>query len=296
MKPLRNNERLSELLTRVQGMRLDAQGLVEGFLSGRHRSPHHGVSIEFSDHKEYAPGDDLRTIDWKVYGRSDKLYIKRFHHETDLTARIILDGSGSMAYGPDDSMKYRCAGVFALALSYLFLRQGDRVEMQVVSDQVQGRVPARPGLGHFASMAKMLETTVPEGETALGPVLDGQVERFGRRRAIIILTDVFEDPERLFRPMRALRARGCSVLLLHVLHGDELDFPFDGVRDFRSMETDGNLVTEPQLIRGLYLKRMQAHLETITTGVQQSNVGYLRIRTGDSLEAPLYELVRRGLP
>lgn len=276
-------------------MRLDAQGLVEGVLSGRHRSPHQGVSIEFADHKEYTPGDDLRTIDWRVFGRTDKLYIKRFLHETDLTARIMVDSSGSMAYGDGETMKYRAAGVFALALSYLLLRQGDRVEILAASDSLRARVPARPGLGHFRAIADLLESHAPEGQTDLGAVLDGEVERTGRRRLVVVLSDGLEDPDLLFAPLRALKARGCSVLFMHVLHEDELDFPFDGVRDFRSLEDAGRLVTEPHLIRNIYLDRMGKHLESIISHAKRSGIMYQRMNTVEGLERAFFELLRKGL-
>ena len=293
--PLKRAPELTRLLSRVKGMRLDAQGLVEGVLSGRHRSPHQGVSIEFADHMEYTPGDDLRTIDWRVYGRTDKLYIKRFLHETDLTARILVDSSGSMAYGDEHSMKYRAAAVFALALSYLLLRQGDRVEIMAASNTLKARVPARPGLGHFRAIADLLENTTPEGETDLGMVLDGEVERTGRRRLVVVLSDGFEDPDLLFAPLRALKARGCSVLFLHVVHQDEMDFPFDGVRDFRSLEDDGRLVTEPHLIRNIYLDRMGKHVDSIVGHAKRSGIMYQRMNTVEGLEKAFFELLRRGL-
>jgi uncharacterized protein (DUF58 family) len=276
-------------------MRLDARGLVEGILSGRHRSPHQGVSIEFADHMEYTPGDDLRTIDWRVFGRTDKLYIKRFLHETDLTARIMVDSSGSMAYGEGDTMKYRSAGVFALALAYLLLRQGDRVEIMAASDTLRARVPARPGLGHYRAIADLLENHAPEGQTDLSTVLDGEVERTGRRRLVVVLSDGFEDPDLFFKPLRALKARGCSVLLVHVLHGDEIDFPFDGVRDFRSLEDSGRLVTEPHLIRSIYLDRMTKHLDAIVTHAKRSGIMYQRMNTVGGLENSFFELLRKGL-
>ncbi len=293
---IRQDPALQALLARLAGLRLDAHGLVEGLLSGHHRSPHHGVSVEFAEHREYSPGDELRTIDWKAYGRTDKLHVKRFHHETDLTARIVVDASGSMAYGPESTMKYRAAAVLALAVSYILLRQGDRVELVCASDRVVGRVPPRPGLGHFQALADLLEGTPPQGGTELGEVLTAGIESLGRRRVVILLSDAFEEPETLFFPIRALRARQCAVLLVQVMHGDELDLPFEGVREFLSLEAPGSLVAEPQLIRAIYLKRLAEHMEKVTYEAKHAHIGHLLLRSDEPLDAPLFELVREGIP
>lgn len=287
---------LSALLARLQGLRLDAQGLVEGLLSGHHRSPHHGVSVEFAEHKDYSPGDELRNIDWKAFGRTDRLLVKRFHHETDLTARIVVDASGSMAYGDGETMKYRAAAVIGLALSYLLLRQGDRVGLLTANDRVCRRIPPRSGLGHFQALSQVLETTPPQGETALGEVLAEEIERTGRRRAIIVITDTLEEPDHLFAPIRLLRARQCSVCLLQVLHSDELELPFEGVREFRSMEREARLVAEPQLIRSIYLKRLNEHLEAVATAASRAHIAHLRFLSDQPLDPPLFELLRTGMP
>tara|TARA_B100000579_G_C22787560_1_gene832722 strand:+ start:281 stop:1177 length:897 start_codon:yes stop_codon:yes gene_type:complete len=292
----RDDPVLVELLGRVQGLGFDARGVVEGLLSGRHRSPHHGVSVEFAEHKAYSPGDEIRNIDWKAFARSDRLQVKRFHHETDLTARIILDGSGSMAYGGDGATKYRAASIFALALSYLLLKQGDRVELMLASDRLLGRVPGAAGLGHFQAIAELLEQIEPEGETGLGHVLGDEVERIGRRKAVLVFTDGFEDLDGLFNPLRALVARQCSVTIVHVVHGDELAFPFEGVREFRSLEHPSRLVVEPQMIRGEYLKRLDAHFGSLAERARVCGIGLMRLRSDLPMEEPLFELLRAGLP
>jgi len=253
------------------------------------------VSVEFADHKEYSPGDEVKRIDWKVLGRSDKVYIKRYHHETDLTAFLLVDASGSMSYGSSGTMKYRAASIAALAVSYLLLRQGDRVSLMTASDHLSSRVPARAGLGHFQALSETLDKTEPSGETAIGAVLGDAVEQIGRRKVVFVFTDAFEPPEDLFRPMRALRARGCSVLLVHTLHSHELDFPFEHVCDFRSLEEPGNLVTEPQLIRSIYMERMKAHTASIVEATQNAGIGYLLLKSDEALETPLFELLKKGI-
>lgn len=294
------SEDLAALLARIQGMRLDAGALVEGLLSGHHRSPHHGVSVEFAEHKDYAPGDELRSIDWKAFGRTDRLLVKRFHHETDLTARIIVDTSGSMAYGGGAGLKARAAGILALSAAYVLLRQGDRVGLTAASDRIRGHLPPRSGLSHFQALGDLLEQSPPQGETAIGPVLEDELERLGRRRAVLIFSDCFEDPESLFRPIRALRARQCSVVLVQVLHSDELELPFEEVREFRSMERpdhpESRLIAEPQLIRALYLRRLAEHLDRVTDIARMAQVAYHLVRSDEPLDPALFALLRGGLP
>jgi len=183
-----------------------------------------------------------------------------------------------------------------LAVAYLLLRQGDRVELMVVSDHLRGRVPAGVGLGHFQTLGELLESVAPSGETRLGEVMGDEVARTGRRKAVLVITDGFEDPASFFPPLRAMVARQCSLMIVHVLHGDELEFPFEGVREFRSLERPSRLVVEPQMVRSEYLRRLQKHFETLEREARICGIGLMRLRSDLPMEGPLFELIRRGLP
>jgi uncharacterized protein (DUF58 family) len=287
----------SDLLTpdqiaRLSHLHLRAEQVVEGVLSGLHRSPHHGQSVEFSEHKEYAAGDDIRHIDWKAYGKFDKYYLKRFEHETSLRAYLVLDASASMGYGSARS-KLSQAATAAAALAVLLVRQQDAVGLCVAQGNSLEFVPPRSSAGHLGALMEVLARTTPAGPTHLGTIADRVAEKVQRRALILVLSDFFDpDPAGLRRVLR-LRAMRHEVALFQVLDPAELTFPFEDPTLFLSLEDDRRLETQPLLLREGYLEEMNRFLTATRTLCEERDCDYELLRTDEALEAGLLRFLSR---
>lgn len=278
-----------ELLARLARTPIRHRGTVDGTLTGIHRSPHHGSSVEFTEHKEYSPGDEIRHIDWKVYGRTDRWYVKRFEDETNLRAFFVLDCSGSMAYAGDQAVtsKFTYASMIVANLGYLLLRQADAVGVVAVADEVRTWLPPRARSAHVLDLTRLLEELRPEGETALHEGLERVAETGLKRGTVYVLSDLFTDIEPVFRLLRQLRGRRHAVTLFHVLDRDELKFPFDRLATFRAMESDARLLAEPRAIRGTYLRALEAFLERVRRECTESGIAWYPVDTSRPLEETL---------
>ena len=257
---------------------------MEGVLTGLHRSPHHGQSVEFAEHKEYAPGDEIRHIDWRAFAKLDKYYVKRFEMETNLRALIVVDGSGSMAYGRGPLTKLQYAAICAGALAYLLSRQGDQVALCISGEPEPGnteRLPAgvrsftpfASSPAHVQEVLRRLETAQGRGPTSLGGALDFAAEKAGRRALIIVVSDLFDESGHAVKALKMLRSRRHDVLLLQTHDREELDFPFDDPTRFLSMEDDRQIEAQPRQIRESYLAEFKLFLEStrrelVRTGVE----------------------------
>src|SRR5438128_5669585 len=213
-------------LAKFGKLALVARSVVEGFLSGIHQSPYKGFSVEFAEHRQYYPGDEIRHIDWRVYGKTDRWFIKEYEEETNLHAHILLDASGSMAYRGAGPSKLEYAAWVAASLSYLMLHQHDAVGLLVHDQQVRATLPPHAGSKQLLRILQTLEATRPGGETGLAPLWHELANRVSRRGMIVILSDCFDKLPELMLALRDLRHRRHDVLLLHVLAAEEIEFPF----------------------------------------------------------------------
>ncbi len=272
-----------QALARLKGLTLRARSVVDGVLQGMHRSPHHGVSVEFSEHKEYSPGDELRHIDWRAVGRLDKLFVKRFEQETNTRAYFVIDTSGSMRYGATGSLnKLDYCSVLAVSLAYLLLRQQDAVGMITYNSSVATMLPPRARSTHLMQMCDVLERQRPEGGTSLAHALRALSEVSTKRGFVYLFTDFFStDYEHEFRLLRQLVSRGHQITAFHVLDRDELEFPFDEMTMFEGMETGRRLLVEPRLIRDRYLARIAAHQAEVRRRCSEARVGHVLVDTGE---------------
>ena len=281
-----------EQLSRLSHLHLKAQQVVEGVLSGLHRSPHHGQSVEFSEHKEYAAGDDVRHIDWKAYGKFDKYYLKRFEHETNLRAHLVVDASASMAYGSPTS-KLTHAATAAAALAVLLIRQQDAAGLCVARGDELEFVPPRSSPGHLGTLLEVLSRATAGGATHLGTVAQRLAEKVQRRALILVFSDFFDpDPAGLLQLVQ-LRAMHHEVALFQVLDAAELTFPFEDPTLFLSMEDDRRLETQPLLLREGYLEEMSAFLAATRALCQERDCDYELLRTDEPLEAGLLRFLSR---
>ncbi len=277
-----------EALAKLGRCEFLARGVVEGFVSGKHKSPFKGFSVEFSEHRQYAPGDDLRNLDWRVLARKDRYYIKQYIEETNMRATLLLDASGSMAYAGDQaaprngqpSSKFAYAQHIAAMLGYLLIGQQDAAGLVTFDTKLRTYLPARARTSQVRGILEALEQTVPGGETGLADIFHDIAERIPRRGLVVILSDLFDDPAALIKALHHFRYRRHEVLLFHVVADEELTFPFDSFTKFRDLEQPENLLPiDPRTIRATYLERMGAFLNDIEAACGRMKIDYVRMNT-----------------
>jgi uncharacterized protein (DUF58 family) len=268
-------------LAKLGNLRLRVRTIAEGVLTGLHKSPHHGQSVEFAEHKEYAPGDEIRSIDWKAYAKSDKYYVKRYEQETNLRAYLVVDASGSMGYRghPDRMTKLETASALAATLAYLLFRQQDAAGLVLVQGQVAGAVPPRAAATHLGPIVEALEAARPTGETRLSAAVDWIVEHAPRRSSVVILSDLFDKEERILRKLAQLGRRKHDVTLFHVLDPAELEFPFEDPTLFLSMEDERQVEAHGRDVRRGYLEILGRWLEDVRRTAAEADIDYALART-----------------
>jgi len=287
-----------DAIARIARLELRARAVVEGVLAGLHKSPFKGQSVEFLQHREYARGDDLRRVDWKVWGRQDRLTVKEFEEETNLRLTLLVDCSASMDYVPDQPAaarltKFDCAATLAASLAWLALSHGDAVGCAVFDDQVRGAVPARTARSHLASIVEVLERPRAGRPTAFAPVLRQVAETLPPRGLVAIVTDLLGDRDGVFQGLRLLRKRGHDLMLLHVMDDDELDFPFAGPTRFEGLELPDHVACNPRALRAGYLAEVEAFLAAARRRAATERCDYALIRTGEPVDAALVKLLAR---
>jgi uncharacterized protein (DUF58 family) len=276
-----------EVIKRIGRLEIRARHIVEGLLSGMHRSPYFGQSVEFLQHRQYAPGDDLRRVDWKVWAKQDRLYVKQYEEDTNLRCCLLVDVSESMAYGSGPLTKCDYAITAAAALAYLLLRQQDAVGCAVFDEGIRQAIPVRTSTSHLTTIVRALEPKQPQAKTRLYDVLVRVAETYPRRGMMILISDLLVDPDDVHRGLRLLRQLGHDVLVLHLLDDDELDFPFTRPARFEGLESADHLTCNPKALREGYLKALDEFLATLRHGAARDNVDYALIRTSMPLDAAL---------
>ena len=280
-----------EAIRRIGRLELRARHIVEGLLSGMHRSPFFGQSVEFLQHRQYVPGDDLRHVDWKVWARQDRLYVKQFEEDTNMRCTLLVDVSGSMQYGSGPMNKYEYAATLAASLAYLLLKQHDSVGCIAFDEVIRARTPQRSTQAHLSKIVQTLDASKPQNKTDPGSILREIAETGPRRGMIILLSDLLGDVESTLRGLRLLRKRGHDVLVLHVMDDDELDFPFDGPTRFEGLELPTQLNCNPRALREGYLASLEKFLTKLRRGCARDAVDYTLIRTSQPLDAALASFI-----
>jgi uncharacterized protein (DUF58 family) len=276
-----------ETIARISRLDLRARHVVEGFISGMHKSPFFGHSVEFVQHREYVPGDDIRHLDWKVWSKTDRFYIKQYEEETNLRSTVVVDVSESMHYGRGALNKYAYACTVGACLAYLLLRQQDAVGLITFDDQVRQTVPSRSQQNHIDAIVQGLHISKPQAKTDLEKILRRVAETVGCRGMIILISDLLADREPLFRGLEMLSHRRHDVLVFHILDDDELNFPFAGTTRFEGMEELPQLLCDPRALRDGYLEALEEYLVEVRRGCARQGIDYVQIRTGDYLDAAL---------
>ncbi len=286
---MRDSKRFLHLdaIRRITRLDLRARHIVEGFLTGMHRSPYFGQSVEFRQHREYAVGDDLRHVDWKVWAKQDRYYVKQFEEDTNMRATLLVDVSNSMSYGSGPFTKFEYAATIAVSLAYLLLRQQDAVGCTAFADAIRAAVPLRTKQTHLHAIIQALSKNDPKDKTDLLAIFRGVAESSPRRGMIIVVSDLLADRAGLVKGLKLLRQRGHDVLVFHVMDDDELDFPFNGPTRFEGLELPDHLTCNPRALRAGYLEALGGFLEEVRHTCTRNSCDYALVRTSDPMDAVL---------
>jgi uncharacterized protein (DUF58 family) len=282
-------------IARLGTLDLKARAIVEGFLTGLHRSPFKGFSVEFAEYRQYLPGDDLATLDWKVYARTDRHVVKKFEEETNLECHLLLDVSRSMGYGSAGITKLQYGSFLAAALAYLMNRQRDAVGLIAFDDEITEMRPASARVGHLTSLLVTLERLKLGEQTNVAKPLRDLAEAIRKRGLVVLISDLLDEPGRVIDGLKHFRYRGTEVLVFHVLDPAELTFPFEQVARFRDVETSDEVVAVPSTVRAQYLQAMGDLRERYRRELQLAGIDYTMLDTSVPLDTALmaYLLTRR---
>lgn len=286
-----------EALARVKNLALVARGVVEGFISGLHASPYKGFSAEFAEHREYTAGDDPRRLDYRMLARTDRLFVKEYEEETNMRVHILLDASGSMNYGFQGITKLQYASYLSAVLAYLMTRQQDAVGLTTFDAEIRLDMPARSSPRHFNEMMQQLEAITPGRSTDIAETLHALANRFKRRCLIVLISDLYDEPDEVLRALHHFRHRRHEVILFHVLDKAELDFPFRDATTFYDLETNERLQIDPAYVRAEYLNQVEQFLDKYRRACAEAQIDYVLTDTSTPYDFMLSKyLAKRSRP
>ncbi len=274
-------------ISRAEALGLHARYIVEGYMAGEHKSPYRGFAIEFAQHREYTHGDDTRHLDWKVLGRTDRYYIKQYEQETNYVAHILLDGSESMKYGSGKLTKLQYGKMMAACLAYLILLQRDAVALALFDTEVRDYVPRSDNKGSIHHLMSKLAAFEPTEQTNIASVLHDMARQIRRKGIVIVISDCFDDEQKILDGLQHLRFGGNEVIVFHTMDPDELEFPFLGLVEFEGLEQIPKILTRPSEIRKSYLREVEAFSLRLRQGCDKNQCHYVPVNTGH----PLHEVL-----
>jgi len=277
------------ILDKVAKLELRARLLVEGFVTGMHKSPYRGFSVEFAQHRDYVPGDDLRHLDWKIFGKADRFFIKQYEEETNLRAHLFLDQSESMNYAHDEGMsKFDYSATACAALAYMIQQQADAVGLTLFDEKVCTQVPPSNTRANLANVFGALEQAdTREQKTKVGTVLHELASQLRQRGLVIVFSDLFDEPEEVLRGLRELRSRNHDIIVFHVFDRDEVEFPFERMTLFEGMEQMPELLCDPKSLREAYRAEIEGFAEEIRKGCLAQRIDYVRVQNDTPLDVIL---------
>src|SRR5437867_3368993 len=277
-----------KVLIKIQNLELVARSVVEGFVQGLHRSPYMGFSVDFASYREYQPGDEIRRIDWNVYSRSDKLYVKLYEGETNTRVLVMLDISGSMNYGSGGVKKIDYARILAASLTYFAHHQRDGVGLLTFDTQVRAHVPASRRRDQLLTILAEIDRIEPSEQTEFKKPLRFLAEYLTRRGVIVIISDLYDEPDNIIAGLKALRAKGNDIIVFHIMDNFELTFPFEDMAQFEDMETKKKLHVIPEYLRKQYLVILSEHMERIRKELSGTRIDYCLMDTSKPLDSGLF--------
>jgi len=282
-------------LMKIRSMELRAKAIVEGFWKGIHRSPYHGFSVEFTEYRQYAPGDDPRHIDWRVYARSDRFYIKKFQDETNVRCHLLVDHSRSMGYGSPGYAKSQYAGTLAATLAYFLFAQGDAVGLATFDDRIRQYLPPRNRPTYLRRLILALERPPMGSATALGPPLQGLAQMLTKRGMIVLISDLLTPVDRLQVDLGYLCAGGHDVIVFHILDPAEMSFDFDSPALFRDVETGRDMYVDPASARKGYKRMLDKHLDNTESTCRRLGIDYHLFATDRPFDLALFDFLQHRM-
>jgi len=282
------------VVAQLANMELRARLVVEGFITGLHKSPYHGFSVEFTEHRQYMPGDEIKHIDWKAYGKTDRFYIKQFEEETNLKSYLIVDASRSMDYASKGNIKkFEYASYIAAALSYLMIEQRDAVGLTLFDEVVRVSLPPRATRSYLKELLKELESARPANKTGTAAALHLIAEQMKRRGLVIVVSDCFDKPESVMTALKHFRHKGNEVVVMQVLDPLERSFAFGGDAIFKDLETQEELMTQPWHIQKAYQQSMHEFLDFYKRQCRDNNIDYVLLDTNTPFDKALFEYLNK---
>ncbi|GAI18657.1 unnamed protein product, partial [marine sediment metagenome] len=272
---------------KLSTMLLKARFVVEGFIAGLHQSPYRGFSLEFAQHREYSPGDETRHIDWKVYGRKDKYFVKQYQEETNLKGYILLDRSASMGYKSKEITKLQYGSYLAASLAFLMLKQQDSVGLVTFDERIKKYIPPRQSKGHLSLILEELEKLVPSSQTGINRSLQELGQYTKRRGLIILISDLLDEQEKVLNALKYFRFKKHEVIVFHLLDPAEMELPFTNVLWLEDMENGKRVLTHPQIIREKYKSVVKEFVETYKLSCLRSDIDYCLMDTKTPLDFAL---------
>lgn len=285
-----------DVLARLRGLELRARSLAAGTISGMHRSPYHGFSVEFAEHRQYVPGDDIRYVDWRVFGRADRVYIKEYEAETNLRCTLLLDASRSMAFGSAGVSKFEYAARLAATLAYLLISQQDAAGLLTFDHQVRAHLRYTTGKAQLANILRVLESTQPGGQTDVKILFHRLAEELGRRSMIVLISDLLADPADVLSGLEHICYAGHELIVLHVMDPQEWEFPFVENMLFEGLEDEVRLLADPQSLRASYLAAVERFVTRVRTVCLKHKADYVPVSTSAAIDGLLsgYLAARAG--
>lgn len=274
------------VLARIRNLELVSRSVVDGFINGLHRSPYFGASVDFAEHRGYVPGDDIRRVDWRVYARTDRYYVKEYEADSNANFAVLLDMSKSMQFASGEVRKFDYARMLAGCLTYLVHRQRDRVGLAAFDEDVVEHVP--PSAKHMDVVLHALDRLEPKRPGRLGPPLHALAEHFSRRGVLVLISDLYEDPDAIVDAVGPLRFRGHDLIVFHVLDRAELDFGFEAATSFEDLESGEQIPVVPEAFAEQYRALIREHVSALTTRFSEIRVDYTLLNTSQPLDYALF--------
>ena len=281
------------IVAKIDNMALRARLVVEGYLIGQHKSPYHGFSVEFAEHRAYGPGDEIRHIDWKLYGKTDRYYVKRYEEETNLRSYILLDTSQSMTYGSGEITKLEYGSYLSAALTHLMLNQRDAMGLVLFDEKIRKFIPPRAAPSHANIIMGALDKIQSANDTQIRPTLDYMAERIKKRGLVILISDLLDDPGQVLMGLNHFRHNKQEMIVFHLLDRQELEFQFGNRTKFRDLETDETITTEPWHIRSAYQELIEMHQRKYRLGCRNQRIDYVPLFTDQPLDQALNEYLNK---
>ena len=284
-----------QTINKIENLSLRARLVVEGFIIGIHRSPYHGFSVEFSEHRPYGYGDEIKYIDWKLWGKTDRFYIKQFEEETNLICHLILDKSSSMDFASNNISKFDYSKSLAAALTYLMIKQQDAIGLTTFDEKVDVSITPKSKMSHLNLLLKTMHNAKPGGETNISLLLHTLAESIQKRGLIILISDLLDDQEEIVKGLRHFRYKGHEVIIFHIIDPKEADLNYNENINFIDLESDNNIITDPRMIKEKYNKAFKDFCNYYDMQCSKNKIDYVPISTNDSLDKSLMQyLIKRN--